>query len=111
MYPSYGPAAYTKGALVDGATITWDLNDIQAASLTLGGNHEIIVENPAPNGQYVLALKQDGTGTRIPTWSSNVKWASGTPPVLSTAANAVDVLEFISDGTYVYGAMFAKAAA
>lgn len=46
--------------------------------------------------ELTLILKQDGTGTRLVTWPGSVKWASGIAPVLSTGANKVDVVTFIS---------------
>jgi hypothetical protein len=39
-----------------------------------------------------IVIKQDGTGSRTLAYSGNWKFAGGTDPVLSTAANAKDVL-------------------
>lgn len=37
-------------------------------------------------------ITQDGTGSRTMTWPASFKWPGGTPGVLSTGVNAVDML-------------------
>ena len=46
---------------------------------------------------------QDGTGSRTLAYNAIYKWPAGVAPVLSTAANAIDILTFVSDGTNMYG--------
>lgn len=101
---------YTKqqnfgtATLTDGATINWNLDDAQTAKVTLGGNRTMAAPtNLVDGGTYVLRVIQDGTGSRTITWNSVFKWPGGTAPVLSTAASAVDVITFVSDGTNMYG--------
>lgn len=101
---------YTKqqntapGTLTDGATVAWNLDTAQAATLTLGGNRTLAnPTNPAAGGSYVLAVKQDATGGRTLAYGSAYKWPGGAAPVLSTAANATDLLFFYSDGTSMFG--------
>jgi hypothetical protein len=43
-----------------------------------------------------IRITQDATGSRVATWPSSFKWPGGTVGVLSTAANAVDVLVLIT---------------
>ena len=50
-------------------------------------------------GTYLWRIQQDATGSRIITWSGNWKWPGGVAGVLSTAANAVDLLTAYYDGT------------
>lgn len=95
-----------KTALTDAANILWDINSGVMATLTLGGNRIFNSPTNLKPGTYILVLKQDATGTRtITSWGSVFKWANGSAPTLSTAANATDVLSFVCDGTYLYGAM------
>lgn len=85
--------------------VSWDLNLEQTLELTLD-NAGLILDNPTnqkQHGYYTLVIKQDGTGGRSLTFGSNFKWKAGTVPSLSTAANAVDIISFISDGTNMYG--------
>ncbi|MDQ1318253.1 MAG: hypothetical protein QG588_1913, partial [Candidatus Poribacteria bacterium] len=58
-----------------------------------------------PTGPCNLTLRliQDGTGSRLVTWPNTVKWAGGVAPALSTAINAVDIVNFYWNGTYYYG--------
>lgn len=53
-----------------------------------------------------IEITQDATGTRLLTYAANWKFVGGTDPVLSTAANARDVLfyEVLSDGN-VYASL------
>lgn len=93
-----------SATLTDGASISWNLNSQQAASVTLGGNRTLAnPTNMANIGTYVLIVKQDGTGSRTLSYGTAYKWPGGTPPTLSTGANAVDILSFVSDGTNMYG--------
>ena len=95
---------FPAAALVDGATISWNLNTQQVASVTLAGNRTL--SNPTNlvnGGTYALIVKQDATGNRTLSYGSTFKWMGGTTPALSATANAVDILVFISDGTNLYG--------
>jgi len=90
--------------LSDGANISWDLDDNQSSKVTLGGNRTL--DNPTnmvDGGTYVLRVIQDATGSRTLTYGANYKWSGGTAPTLTTTANAVDIITFISDGTDMLG--------
>ena len=65
---------------------------------------------PLVSGNFIVLLKQDGTGSRTVTnWkafesdesaadgNSTVKWAGGSAPTLTTDANHVDILSFYWD--------------
>jgi len=54
-------------------------------------------------GTYILHVVQDATGSRTLTWNSVFKWPAGIAPVLTTNANARDVISLVSDGTNLYG--------
>ena len=74
---------------------------------------------PETSGNFVLLLKQDGTGSRIVTnykaWdlvnsdaadgSATVKFAGGSNPTLTTDANHVDIISFFwdADNEIAYG--------
>ena len=100
------PQRSTIGAATDGATVTLDFDAYQMYSLTLGGNR--IIANPnniasAIGQEIVLYLVQDATGTRVPTWGSYWKFPSGTAPVLTTTANAVDcVVGIVYSATQIF---------
>ena len=73
---------------------------------------------PTLSGNYILLLKQDGSGSRTVTnWKvmeedesaadgeNAVKWAGGSAPTLTTDANHVDILSFYydADNEIAYG--------
>jgi len=102
--------SYTKqqnfgtSGLTDAASISWNLDDAQVASVTLGGNRTLAApSNQVDGGTYILIVTQDGTGSRTLAYNAVFKWPGGTAPTLSTAAGSVDILTFISDGTNMYG--------
>ena len=96
-------------ALTDGANISWNADDDSGkinATVVLGGNR--ILDNPTnmySGTVYNLLVSQDGTGSRTLTFGTVFKWAGGTAPTLSTAANAVDIFTFIYDGSSLYGSV------
>jgi len=90
--------------LSDGANISWDASANQVCEVTLAGNRTL--DNPTnmvDGGTYILFVKQDATGSRTLSYGANYLWPSGAAPTLSTGANAVDILYFVSDGTNMYG--------
>jgi hypothetical protein len=58
-----------------------------------------------------LVITQDATGSRTITWPASVKWASGTPPVLSTVGGSIDrvVCTTYNGGTTWYCDLIGKA--
>jgi hypothetical protein len=91
-------------SLTDAATITWDLNSAQVASITLGGNRTLAAPtNMVSGGTYLLRIIQDGTGSRTVTFNSVFKWPGGTAPTLTTTAAAVDIITFACDGVSMFG--------
>ena len=91
-----GGAASNITALSDGATITIDMATACHHSVTLGGNRTFA----APSNQVVgqsgsIFITQDGTGSRTASFNSAFKFAGGVAPTLSTAANAIDRIDYI----------------
>jgi len=89
--------------LTDGATINWDTDSGQVATVTLAGNRTFAAPTNLVNGGfYALEIVQDGTGSRTATWNSVFKFTGATAPTLTTTASAKDYLVFRSDGTNLY---------
>lgn len=94
----------TLSTLTDAANISWDLQLDKVAQVTLADNRTL--DNPTnqtAGSNYFLIVKQDATGSRTLSFDTAYKWEGGTAPTLSTAANAIDIISFISDGTNMYG--------
>lgn len=82
-------------ALTDGATITPDFAVGNNFSVTLGGNRTLANPSNQTAGQSgAITITQDGTGSRTLAYGSNWKFSSGAAPILTTTANAVDVLVY-----------------
>ena len=87
--------------LTDAAYPTIDLgssnNFVLTFTSTIGNTREM--PNPSgtisPGQSGSIFLVQDGTGSRTITWGSYWDFVGGTAPTLSTAANAVDRIDYI----------------
>jgi hypothetical protein len=83
-------------ALSDGATITPDFAATNNYSVTLAGNRTLGNPSNQVAGQSgSIFITQDATGSRTLAYASDWDFAGGTAPALSTAANAVDRLDYI----------------
>jgi len=95
---------FAASTLTDGANISWDLSANQVARVTLGGNRTLSnPTNKVEGNVYILIVKQDGTGGRTLSFSSDYKFAGGTAPTITTTANKADVLTFVCEGTNLLG--------
>jgi hypothetical protein len=82
--------------LTDAATIAVDFADSNNFTVTLGGNRTLGNPTNQVAGQSgSLFVVQDGTGSRTLAYSSDWEFAGGTAPTLSTAASAVDRIDYI----------------
>jgi len=98
--------------------VTFDFGNKQFLTFGSGNITNMKLNFPSVSGNFVLLLKQDGTGSRTVTnWlaydmggsvaagSSTVKWSGGSAPTLTTDANHVDILSFYwdADNEIAYG--------
>lgn len=83
--------------------VTWSTNWAKLAVVTLDQNITLQATGLVDGGTYRLMLIQDATGSRSVTWDSIFKFPGGTAPVLSTAANAYDLFQFVSYNGKLYG--------
>jgi len=83
--------------LTDTSNITLDLGITINARVTLAGNRTLTNPlNATTVGQSgFIEVIQDATGSRTLAYGSNWYFPNSTPPVLSTAANAVDLLSYL----------------
>ena len=109
-------AGFTLGTPTYNATDTdVDFNTGNKQFLTFGAGNitDLNLIFPKVSGNFVLVLKQDGTGSRLVTnykaWdrsnlnaasgSATVIFAGGSNPTLTTDANHVDIISFFYDDT------------
>ena len=92
--------------LTYGSTVTIDMDTTNNHKLTLTGGQGMRFNNPtncdadAIGQSGSIFLIQDGTGSGTAAWgtdggTSSFHWKGGTAPTLSTAANAVDRVDYI----------------
>ncbi len=75
-------------------TLDFSLADHHIVSLT--GNATLANPSTETAGQSgSIFVEQDGTGSRTLAYGNNFKWVGGAAPTLSTAANAVDRIDYI----------------
>ena len=83
-------------AITDVASITPDFALSNNFSLTLGGNRTLQNPSNLTVGQSgSIFISQDSTGSRTLAFGSQYDFAGGTAPTLSTAASAVDRIDYI----------------
>jgi len=81
--------------LTDAATIAWDMSTGIDFQVTLGGNRTLgNPTNTVVGRRGRIKVIQDGTGSRTLTKSSNHKTAGGSAISLSTAAAAIDYIDY-----------------
>lgn len=78
------------------ATFVIDLTSGLTQQVMLGGSAlRCLFAGQVDGGRYRVWFQQDTTGSRtLPVFDDVVMWANDTPPVLSTAPGAFDVIEF-----------------
>ena len=87
--------------LTYGATISTNAASGLVFAATLTGSTAVLA-NPTGlvSGQsYAWQITQDSTGSRLLTYGTLFLWQQKTPPVLSTAAGAIDLITAIYNGT------------
>ena len=83
-------------ALTDGTNISIDFNVGQNFTVTLAGNRTLDNPTNCVAGQVgSIFVVQDGTGSRTLAYGGNWDFTAGTAPTLSTAADAIDRLDYI----------------
>lgn len=90
-----------------GSTETFDAASAAWHSATLDANCTFSFTGAVSGAvaNITLELLQDGTGSRTVSWPGSVIWKGGSPPTLSTAPGAVDIVTFFSrdGGSTWYG--------
>lgn len=98
--------------LTDAATITPDFGANQNFTVTLGGNRTLANPSNVTSDKVgqtgSIFVVQDGTGSRTLSFGSNWDFINGLAPTLSTAASAVDRIDYIVRSTTSVQAVVTK---
>ncbi len=104
---SNNPVYNVGSGTLSGSTyvITLDFNNSSIQTVTLAGNTQFATPLNYKDGAiYTVIVKQNATGGNNVSWfTPTFKWENGTFPGITTTANGIDLITFISDGTSLYG--------
>lgn len=81
------------------ATIDLDMTLGNVFDVTMDQTTTFTFSNPPATGRagsFTLFLRQDGTGTWVPTFPTGVDWEGASPPVFSVGPGDVDVVSFLT---------------
>lgn len=86
------------------SAVSWNVAAGVIGTLTLSSSATVANPTSLAPGTYALIVTQpaSGNGTTL-AWGNTYYWPAGVAPILSTAAGAVDVISFLSDGTRMLG--------
>jgi hypothetical protein len=108
-----GGAATTPVVVTFSATamaVNCALSNVFTTTFTANVTVAPTLSNPSDGQTINWFVTQDATGSRTMTWPTSFKWPGGTAGVLSTAANAVDlVVATYRSGTGFWYATLTKA--
>jgi hypothetical protein len=85
----------TETTTTFGTTTTFDFSTFINTAVTLTGNITTqTLTNVTAGKAGTIAFIQDGGGSRTTVWSTTFKFAGGALPMLTTTANAIDILTY-----------------
>lgn len=94
--PAANPVENVSDVAASGAAQTIPAVTVATLSrITLTANCTFTFPSVAAGKSFLLALKQDATGSRTATWPSTVRWAAGSAPNLTAGATKRDLFSFI----------------
>ena len=83
---------------------TWDCETAEVIIMPVAwDSDEMTITNFKAGGVYTMILPQVNGAWWWITWPAICKWPGGVEPTLSVNPDEVDVVEFVSDGTNLYG--------
>jgi trimeric autotransporter adhesin len=94
----YSETSPSPAILAGTLILDLETGNVFQVTLTQNVTSLILAHPPAANraGSCSLIVRQDGTGGRSLAWNGAIKWPGGTPPAVTSAANAVDVYSLVT---------------
>ena len=99
VFDSFTESVVAIGNSSTSQTISLTSGTVQTCTLT---NNCIFTMPTTTAGKSFTMFLNTGSGNYTASFSG-VLWSDSTPPTITTTANKVDILSFISDGNYWYG--------
>ena len=97
--------AFPAATIPGGTTATLDFAVERKKVLDLGsasGDVTLTLTNPSNGGIYIIDVIQ-GAVTRDVIWPGSILWVGGTPPVISTSEDDLDMIQLFYDGANYRG--------
>ncbi len=88
----------------DALSITFNVGDRNKHFVTFlsGGNRTLAVTGDSSGQGFSVILKQSSVGGNSGIWWNGIHWQNGTPVVLSSGPNYIDIASFIKLGSGNY---------
>jgi hypothetical protein len=99
VFDSFTESVITIGNSSTAQTLSLASGTVQTCTLT--GNCTFTMPSSTAGKSFTMFLNS-GSGNYTASFSG-VLWSDSAPPTITTTASKVDILSFISDGTYWYG--------
>jgi len=85
--------------LTDAASIIFNVTSGHSAEVTITANRALAAPSNSADGQvYTLIVNQDGVGSHTLTFNAAYNFPGGSAPVITAAANSVDMFQIVVDG-------------
>jgi hypothetical protein len=101
--------AITNSIISVAGAATFNAQNGVYVELTLNENCSLTITNLGAGTPAVLKVTQDGVSsfniTSYVVAGGTVKWPGGAIPAITTAANSIDIITFISDGIDIYASI------
>ena len=85
------------------ALISIDWNVSQKQKVTIRGTSNTLNFTNPPGACNLMLKVIQGDGGDTTSWDSDIKWAGGSAPTLSSSSGDIDILSFYWDGTNYFG--------
>jgi len=96
IYSTIAPSLYP---LATTQTIDFNTGNMQQLDLVSAtGDVTLTLSNGAAGASYIILIRQRATPRNL-IWPASVKWAGGATPVITAAANTIDIVSLIYDST------------
>lgn len=99
VFDSFTESVVSIGDSSTSQTLSLSSGTVQTCTLT--GNCTFTMPTATAGKSFTMFLNS-GSGNYVASFSG-VLWSDSAPPTITTMASKVDILSFISDGTYWYG--------
>ena len=99
---NYVETLQSVGTVGSTSTLSLTTGTVLTATLTASTPCTFTMPTPTAGKSFIFILTQAASGMTTATFTG-VEWPNGSAPTITATASAVDILSFVSDGSYWYG--------